>query len=627
MKHPVLTRLFSIALAIVSLIMFVAGALGVGSAREDRQDTLDSYNRLQGRIEEYETVTQALEGTISYEEANEALQELQDQHDSDASQHKSDLALYTATKGGVSTGVEAIEQGEEAIAQAWDQYDAGLAMLKEQEEQLNEGAQALEGLLALSGETQRELDIVLRKTFAAFPGADQDGTSGLVASTLAAVTLSAAPGGTESGPDEGTGGADGANTDPAEGDNTGDGEPGSGGEEGTDPGGSEGGTNPGGGGTESGGGGGTESGGGGTEPGDGGTESGGGGGTDPGDNEETGVPKEKIQAVYGDLIAAYGDLASFFNNANKLLGELNGMDGLPEEQKAQIGAFKQMIAGYQSIPVGPDQLQAALKGLESEPNPVPAMAAEGYKKIYDGAVYAYTEIQNSLGGIGGALTTMSKPLTDAQAQLEGGRAAIAAAKEQLAKAREALEAGDAQLYSGWAQLQKTLNDLDGQADDLEQEKETLEQEAADLEAKKEEVRQQKDLEKRQTSLKVLLLDREGIQERCDGGMELLDSARDYGSQLLRDADRTYRDRLIACVLMIVGGLAGLAGILPAFEKLKGRALLIAPVVLCLACAAGAECIFEFMGRGSSYSAIFAGIFALVQLLVILPKAKKPGQRA
>ena len=81
-------------------------------------------------------------------------------------------------------------------------------------------------------------------------------------------------------------------------------------------------------------------------------------------------------------------------------------------------------------------------------------------------------------------------------------------------------------------------------------------------------------------------------------------------------------RLAACILMLVGGVAGILSIPAAFEKLRGRFVLIAPPVLCLLCAAGAETVFELMGRGSSYSAIFAGIFALVFLIIVIPKEKK-----
>jgi len=49
------------------------------------------------------------------------------------------------------------------------------------------------------------------------------------------------------------------------------------------------------------------------------------------------------------------------------------------------------------------------------------------------------------------------------------------------------------------------------------------------------------------------------------------------------------------------------------------------VLLCLGCAIAAEWIFVTMGRGHSYSALAAAGFALLQLLVSAPGAKKKRQ--
>ena len=59
-----------------------------------------------------------------------------------------------------------------------------------------------------------------------------------------------------------------------------------------------------------------------------------------------------------------------------------------------------------------------------------------------------------------------------------------------------------------------------------------------------------------------------------------------------------------------------------FEKNKSRFWLIAPVILCLGCAAAAELLCRMQGRGDSYSALGAAIFALIQLALVIPKKKK-----
>ena len=74
--------------------------------------------------------------------------------------------------------------------------------------------------------------------------------------------------------------------------------------------------------------------------------------------------------------------------------------------------------------------------------------------------------------------------------------------------------------------------------------------------------------------------------------------------------------------MLAGALCGLIGIPAAFEQIRSRVLLLASVLLCVACAAGAEYLFVTMGRGSSYSALAAASFGLLQLLISLPRARK-----
>ena len=65
MKHPALTRVLAIILAVLSLTMAAAGALGLRQAQKDRRLTAEDMARLRGRIEEYRSVTENLEGVTS----------------------------------------------------------------------------------------------------------------------------------------------------------------------------------------------------------------------------------------------------------------------------------------------------------------------------------------------------------------------------------------------------------------------------------------------------------------------------------------------------------------------------------------------------------------------------------
>ena len=133
---------------------------------------------------------------------------------------------------------------------------------------------------------------------------------------------------------------------------------------------------------------------------------------------------------------------------------------------------------------------------------------------------------------------------------------------------------------------------------------------------------QRQLEQRETSLRLILLEREGIQQRVDDGMELLPAAKDCAETLQQDSERMTKGRLWVSGLMIFGAVCGFAGIRAAFEKTKKRFWLLAPPILCLGSAIGAEFICRSLGRGDSYSALAVAIFAALLLCVAAPRKKK-----
>ena len=133
MKHPALTRIICVVLSILCLTMLAAGAGSAASAIKERTRAQADYERLSDRITEYREIRKALEGKESYQEASQSLKEQQAQHDEQASQHRMDLAIYTATRGGILTGKQALWQAENAFRDGKAQYSAGLAQFQEQE--------------------------------------------------------------------------------------------------------------------------------------------------------------------------------------------------------------------------------------------------------------------------------------------------------------------------------------------------------------------------------------------------------------------------------------------------------------------------------------------------------------
>ena len=139
MKHPALTRLFAVVLAVLCLTMLLAGLGSILGALRDRDGAMADYGRLTGRIEEYEQVLSELEGRVSFREGDQAFREAQEEHDDQAAQHRMDLAVYTATRGGLRAGAAALDEAENAFQQGMAQYYAGVALFEEQERAFWEG--------------------------------------------------------------------------------------------------------------------------------------------------------------------------------------------------------------------------------------------------------------------------------------------------------------------------------------------------------------------------------------------------------------------------------------------------------------------------------------------------------
>lgn len=138
MKHPALARVFSIVLAIMSLIMLLNGAVGLGKADVALKESLEQYQRIEEKTDTYEALSLQLKNSVSYEEALAELEALQEQHDDDAAQHRTDLATHTATMGGYELGAKMIMEGKEQLDAAKAELAEGKALLAEKEQQFNQ---------------------------------------------------------------------------------------------------------------------------------------------------------------------------------------------------------------------------------------------------------------------------------------------------------------------------------------------------------------------------------------------------------------------------------------------------------------------------------------------------------
>ena len=108
MKNPALARVMAIVLAILSLVMLLAGIFGISNAVADRDESVRANNVLEGRIDTYKELSKKLENSLSYKEATAKYEEAKDEHQHKNSEHRSGLAEYTAAEGIIKSSKESM---------------------------------------------------------------------------------------------------------------------------------------------------------------------------------------------------------------------------------------------------------------------------------------------------------------------------------------------------------------------------------------------------------------------------------------------------------------------------------------------------------------------------------------
>ena len=561
MKHPALTRVFAIVLTVLCLVMLIAGLGILSRSAGDLQRAREDDARLRDRMEEYLIASEALKGTVSYEDARKELDSRQEAHEEEAVQHRIDLATYTATRGGVTAGQEALDQAQAALSEGKAQYEAGLKLFEEQEKAFEEGYQQyLEGKEQLAA-GQQELALAeqtlsgLRTQLEGLKNLDElmmdEGEDSRV------VTVEAY--------DNALAGLDSAI------------------------------------------------------------------GLLESFKEQDGISGEQMKMIVSVLLQQAdldeetkarlqelekmefeGITAEQIQQIEDTVAESTGMT-LPELRQ-QIQSQRDELAGQDAEAPLDEEQMARLRESYAQNRELIRQAAEALEQKLDEYEAAVAESRSQMEAAQAQMEQMDAYMEQGKAGIEQGRAAMEEISRQMA-------AGEGALYEGQLQLWDQLAKLRDQEEELKKEKEELDRQAEELRLLEEEARAQKDMEQRQTSYRLMLLDRDGIRERVDDGMELLSAAREYADQTLADAEQMARGRQSAAILMIIGAVAGVIGDPAAFEKTRHRFWLIGPVLLCLVLAAAAEILCLRIGKGSTYSALGVMIFAALQLLIILPKKK------
>lgn len=558
MKHPVLTRVFSLILAVLCLTMLGAGLGLIRNAIRTRASEQASYQRLADRVEEYREVHDALSGSLSYEETKAALQEEQEQHQKDASQHRIDLGIYTATRSGLRTGMAALDQADHAFWYGKHKYEQGLALFEEQEkafwegyEQFQQGKKQLEAgrnTVALADAALGGLraQVEQGKNLAAILESEDENARQEITVAAYDSLLQALDGATE---------------------------------------------------------------------------------VYDLLLEQDGISPEQMQLL-AQLLAENSDV-----NISEFLDGVSweGISGdtlreLEEQVRSSTGmSVEEIRARIQAERSRAAEMDAESPITEEQFAAMQAAYAENRALLeqVDTAMEAMlSDWEAQLGETKTQLDEAQKQIDALEPVMEQGKTAIEQARAALDMAAEQMFAGEQALVDGRRELEAKMKELDEQEEQLRLEKETLDREAETLAEKSDAADALQELERRETSLRLMLLERDEIWERSDQGMELLEAADDYAALLYRQVREHFSALLRIGCLLILGAAAGFLQIPSAFEKNKSRFWLIAPVFACLGCAVAAEVLCRLQGRGDSYSALGAAVFALIQLALVIPNQKK-----
>ena len=170
MKHPALSRALAVVLLILCVVSCLAGLGGLNKARSDYEDSQRQLKKLGEDLEEYQKLLAENEGQENYEQQLGNLDSLREKHEELSAEHHTELATYSATKGGIQTGVEALDEADAAMARARAEFEAKKQEFEAQQaafmKQYNDFQQGLAALQALK-EQEAQLKTLVEEVDAA----------------------------------------------------------------------------------------------------------------------------------------------------------------------------------------------------------------------------------------------------------------------------------------------------------------------------------------------------------------------------------------------------------------------------------------------------------------------------
>lgn len=594
MKHPALVRLLAVALAVVSVLTLLSGAICVGKAVKDNDENTRQIDLLSEKTDNAALLLRHLaEGKGEYESTDLRLAETQEQYSQDMSAYRKALAEHTATRAGLVLGWSALgtasaalrsgreqyEQGlaayeegaaafdeiyqqyltaKEGLALGWEAYYEGVKQLEENSAELDAQRQKVETMLAAIGASKEmigQLKEIIASLEEQLPG-DQEAME-VKLKELEELINQLAP--------------------------------------------------------------------------------------KLGEYEkqlllyntacalleeadklmarliEEGYSEEEVQAKADELCMeafgmSYEELKLWVEENEPVLDEENQEI---EESRIQIELTQEQYdALLKLLNENKEQLQKAKEALDA----AEVQLAEQEAQL-QAALDAMDEPAKQLALLKAQLEEGQKQLEAGEPAILEGKAQMDAAKAGLDAAKAALDEGEKQLNAGWGQLAAKEKELEEQAEELKAEKERLEGLYGDIGAMENAVDDYESLESRAASARAALMAYDGIARRVGEGGELIASANAELQEMQDSAQSTFRGRLVMSILMILSGVFGILSVLAAFEKIRCRGLglfVLAAVLL----SAGSELCSLLLGRGLLYTAIFVVLFGMILLPLTIERKKE-----
>lgn len=185
----------------------------------------------------------------------------------------------------------------------------------------------------------------------------------------------------------------------------------------------------------------------------------------------------------------------------------------------------------------------------------------------------------------------------------------------LASAYDAMNAGKAELEKMELQILRDSVDLTLRKAELEK----LETEITALEGQLSGIRAD---ERRQISLRVSLTADDRIREAYERSGNIISAGRKEVVRREKESNRNYFLSLAENILIILAAAAAFTGLPAAYERNKSRTMLVLPVFLYAFFCIVVEFMSVILQREQHYLALFAAIFGIIQLIIILPKVKE-----